>query len=262
MSESISFERAADFYDATRALPDEVANKLTEALLAELASIGADRILEVGVGTGRISRPLMRRDVCVYGLDISAAMMRTLRNQLGAEHLSPDLMLGDATRLPLADNSVPAVLMVHVLHLVASMPEAVAEVARVVRPGGVLLHDTTRYAGESPWQASADIWADALAPHGYVRRHRPEPEEIRAELNTRGATMRIQHYATYEEQLTPQQHLDFIRKRISSWSWEFPDELFAEVYEEFEPKYRAHFGDMERQLTEINIQELEVWTFQ
>ncbi len=239
MSESISFDRAADFYDATRALPDEVADKLTEALLAELSSAGAGRLLEVGVGTGRISRPLMKRGIRVHGVDISPGMMRTLRAQLGAEHLSPDLILGDATRLPLADDSVPAVLMVHILHLVASMPEAVAEVARVVRPGGVLLHDTTRYPGESPWQASADIWAEALAPHDYVRRRRPEPEDIRAALVAQGATLRVEQYATYEARITPQQNLDLARNRIHSWSWEFPDDLFAEVFAEFEPKYRA-----------------------
>ncbi len=261
MSESISFERAADFYEATRALPDKVANKLTEALLRELSNVGADRVLEVGIGTGRISRPLMKRGIRVYGVDISLAMMRTLSDQLGAGYLSPDLMLGDATRLPLVDNSVPAVLMVHILHLVASMPEAVAEVARVVQPGGVLLHDTTRYPNDEPWQASADIWAEALAPHDYVRRHRPEPEEIQSTLKARGATLRVEQYATHENRMTPQEHLDLARHRIHSWSWEFPDDLFAQVFAEFEPKYRAHYGDMERQLTETQVHELEIWTF-
>ena len=56
MSESISFEHAADFYDATRAVPNEVSAKLTTALLAELTRVGADSLLEVGVGTGRRPR--------------------------------------------------------------------------------------------------------------------------------------------------------------------------------------------------------------
>ena len=261
MSESISFERAADFYDATRALPDEVADKLTEALLAELSNVGADRVLEVGIGTGRISRPLMKRGIRVHGVDIAPTMMRALRQQLGAGHVTPDLMLGDATRLPVADHSVPAVLMVHILHLVASMPEAVAEVARVVQPGGVLLHEITRDPDDNPWQASADIWAEALAPHDFVRRRRPETEDIHAALKAQGATVRVERYATYENRMTPQEHLDLARHRIHSWSWEFPDDLFAQVFAEFEPKYRAHYGDMERKLTETSIQELEVWTF-
>ncbi len=268
MSESVSFDRAADFYDATRALPDEVAAQLTEALLAELARIDADRVLEVGVGTGRISRPLMERGIRVHGVDISAAMMRTLRRQLGGGHIAPDLMLGDATRLPLASASVPAVLMVHILHLVSSMPDAVAEVARVVKPGGVLLHEVTRDRSfhvlsshrESPWQASADIWAEALAPHDYVRRRRPETEDIHAALEAQGATLRVEQYATYEERTTPQEHLDSTRDRIFSWSWEYPDDLFAEVFAEFEPKYRVHYGDMDRELTDTHVHELEIWT--
>ncbi len=269
MSESISFEHAADFYDATRAEPDDVSAQLTAALLAELSRIGANSILEVGVGTGRISRPLMERGIRVHGVDISGAMMRTLRRQIGAGYLAPDLMLGDATRLPLASDSVPAALMVHILHLVSSMPDAVAEVTRVLKPGGVLLHEithyTTRYTGdhidEGPWQASADIWAEALAAHDYERRHRPEPEDIHAALEAQGATLRIEHYATSEERTTPQQHLDLARNRIHSWSWEYPDDLFAEVFAEFEPKYRAHYGDMDRALTENHVHELEVWTF-
>ena len=260
MSESVSFDRAADFYDATRALPDEVAAKLTEALLAELARIGTDRVLEVGVGTGRISRPLMERGIRVHGVDISAAMMRTLHQQLGSGHLAPDLLLGDATRLPVASDSVPAALMVHILHLVSSMPEAISEVARVVEPRGVLLHATTREPDESPWQASADIWAAALAPHDYERRRRPEPEEVHGALKAQGATLRVEQYATYEDTSTPQEHLDSVRNRIYSWSWEFPDDLFAEVYSEYEPKYRAHYGDMDRELTDTHVRQLEIWT--
>ena len=269
MSESISFEHAADFYDATRAVPDEVSAKLTTALLAELSRIGADSLLDVGVGTGRISRPLMARGIRVHGVDISAGMMRTLRRQLGESYLVPDLMLGDATRLPLASGSMPAVLMVHILHLVSSMPDAVAEVARVLKPGGVLLHEVTHDQSfhslsphsESPWQASADIWAEALAPHDFVRRRRPEIEDIRAALKAQGARLRVEPYATYDSTITPQEHLEGTRDRVFSWSWEYPDDLFADVYAEFEPKYLAHYKSMDIGLTETHTHELEVWTF-
>ena len=52
-----------------------------------------------------------------------------------------------------------------------------------------------------------------------------------------------------------------MRNRIYSWSWEFPDDLFAEVFAEYEPKYRAHYGDLERGLTDTHVHQLEIWTF-
>lgn len=261
MSESISFDRAADFYDATRALPDEVATKLTETLLAELSNAGADRLFEVGVGTGRISRPLMARGIRVHGVDISTQMMGRLRAQLSGEHTQPDLMLGDATRLPVATDSVPAALIVHVLHLVSSMPEAVAELARAIRPDGVFLRDTTRYPEGEAWQASMEIWNEALAPHNYERRRRPERAEIHGELKSHGATLRVESYATRVSGHTPREHLKITRNRVNSWTWEFPDDLFEAVYAEFEPKFIAHYSDMDAPLEERLVHELEVWTF-
>ncbi len=113
----------------------------------------------------------------------------------------------------------------------------------------------------SATQASADIWAEALAPHDFVRRRRPETEDIHAALKARRATRRAEQYATYEERTTPRQNLDLVRNRIGSWSWEFPDDLFAAVFAEYEPKYRAHYGDMDRELTDTHVHEVHVWTF-
>ena len=110
ISGSVSFDRAADIYDATRALPDAVARRLTDALVAEIEAARADRVLEIGIGTGRISRPLSERGVRVCGVDISPRMLARLREQLGPRHLPPDLALGDATRLPLASASFQAVI--------------------------------------------------------------------------------------------------------------------------------------------------------
>jgi hypothetical protein len=55
MAGAIDFDRAADTYDGTRALPPEALGQTTELLSGE---IGSRRCLEVGVGTGRIARPL------------------------------------------------------------------------------------------------------------------------------------------------------------------------------------------------------------
>lgn len=61
---SVRFDRAAEYYDRTRALPGDVAERQRDLLHRELRGRGT--VLEVGVGTGRVAVTL---DVDVVGLD-------------------------------------------------------------------------------------------------------------------------------------------------------------------------------------------------
>ena len=128
--ESVRFDRAAAYYDRTRALPPEVVERQAEILGGELS--GCRRVLEIGVGTGRIAVSL---DVPVIGLDLSRPMMEVLR----AKSATIPLVEGDATRLPFPDGSFDAAYAAHVLHLIPTWEDALAELVRVVRPGGRIL---------------------------------------------------------------------------------------------------------------------------
>ncbi len=263
MDRSIGYDRVADVYDATRALPQAVQRKLTDALVGELATVGPGEVLEVGVGTGRISRPLALRGIRLCGVDIAPRMLAKLREQLGPEHAPPDLVLGDATRLPLAPASFRAVLVFHVLHLVSSMERAVGELRRVVAPGGALIRGCSRYLGESPWEASDAKWSELTAKSGLSLStgSRPQREQIRGALLAAGGSCRTQTCAEYEERSTPAQHLDRIRNRVENCSWEIPEHAFAACLKEFEPWYRRHYGDMDGELAQAVSYELEVWSF-
>jgi SAM-dependent methyltransferase len=135
---SVNFDRAAGFYDATRGLPPEVGDRVAARI--EAAAPPGARFLEIGVGTGRIALPLQRRGAWVAGVDLSAAMMATYRDKAAAAGLlAPRLLRGDVTRLPLADASVDVVMEVHVLHLVPGWRQAIAEIRRVLAPGGMVV---------------------------------------------------------------------------------------------------------------------------
>ena len=96
MSSSISFDRAAGFYDKTRGLPKEQAQQVTDLLTAELT--GRDRTLEIGVGTGRIALPLYERGVDLVGIDISVPMLERLVANASGRQPFPLLVGGcDAT---------------------------------------------------------------------------------------------------------------------------------------------------------------------
>jgi SAM-dependent methyltransferase len=148
ITDSISFDRAAGYYDRTRALPVELAARQTEMLAGVLT--GCTAVLEIGVGTGRIALPLWRRGVSVVGLDLSAAMLRRLRANAGGDNFP--LVMGDATRIPFGETTLDAVVAAHVLHLIPEWRQAVAEIHRVLRSGGIFLQ--TR---GTPWGRRSEV---------------------------------------------------------------------------------------------------------
>jgi SAM-dependent methyltransferase len=121
-----SFDAAAHVYEESRpGYPPEIVDWLVPA--------DARRVLDVGAGTGKFTRLLQGEDREVIAVDPSAQMLEVLRDKVpGIETL-----LGTAERLPLPDESVDAVTVAQAWHWVDSA-RAVREVARVLKPGGVL----------------------------------------------------------------------------------------------------------------------------
>jgi SAM-dependent methyltransferase len=144
-SGSVSFDRAAGFYDSTRTHSPEVEARVNDLLSAELA--GRGRCLEIGVGTGRVALPLHRSGLPMAGVDISSKMVDRLVEKAGGWPPFP-LALADATALPFPDGTFGAAVAAHVFHLIPPWRRGVAELARVVCPGGVVLVHLTGAGGE------------------------------------------------------------------------------------------------------------------
>jgi arsenite methyltransferase len=95
--------------------------------------------LDVGSGPGNVTASLARAagpDGLALGVDISEPMLaRAVRAEAGPQ---VGFIRADAQRLPLRDNTVDAVISAAVLQLIPDHAAAVAEMARVLRPGGRL----------------------------------------------------------------------------------------------------------------------------
>src|SRR5579883_357500 len=139
-SGSVNFDRAVGYYDHTRYVTPEAEAEVTALLAGELS--GRGRCLEIGVGTGRIALPLASAGVALAGVDISAGMVGLLVEKSGGRAPFP-LALADATGLPFPDGAFGAAIAAHVLHLIPPWREAIGELRRVVRPGGVALVSLT-----------------------------------------------------------------------------------------------------------------------
>jgi len=120
------FDRIARLYDLK---PATRRRKLAPALA--LAERDLERVLDVGGGTGQGVRALDVPDGVV--VDAAQGMLARARERGVAG------VRGDATRLPVADESVDAVLILDALHHMARPATVVSEAARVLRPGGVLV---------------------------------------------------------------------------------------------------------------------------
>jgi len=101
--------------------------------------VTGDRILDVGIGTGRGSLPLVRAGKAVTGIDVSQAMLDQCRREAGDTPI--DLLTGDLTKLPVPDASFDSIVSLNVVVHFPNWRDALADWARVVRPGGRLVFD-------------------------------------------------------------------------------------------------------------------------
>jgi demethylmenaquinone methyltransferase/2-methoxy-6-polyprenyl-1,4-benzoquinol methylase len=93
------------------------------------------RVLDVATGTGLVARALKRRYRCrVVGLDQSEDMLSRARPLVGSVY--EDVVRGEAERLPFEDGSFDALTFTYLLRYVDDPAATLAELARVVRPGG------------------------------------------------------------------------------------------------------------------------------
>jgi ubiquinone/menaquinone biosynthesis C-methylase UbiE len=249
---SISFDRAASFYDKTRGLPQQEWDQLTDLLTAEL---GAARTLEIGVGTGRIALPLHHRGVRLVGVDLSVPMLQRLTANAGGEAPFP-LFVADATRLPFKNASYDALIASHVFHLIPDWQLAADEALRVVRPGGVLLVD---FGGgiDTPWRE----WAAAIfRGHGIVQ-VRPGISDSQPMSDHYGDRVRKRALPPirFDTPHTIRRDLELLERQTMSWTWAYTPEQLREAADEA----RARAGgdgldlDAEVQLTYV----MQWWAF-
>jgi SAM-dependent methyltransferase len=112
--------------------PDGVSPQ--DVAVAALAEAHPSRLLEVGPGTGALAERCARELACtVVALDISEEMARTTRAR------GIDARVGDVQALPFADGEFDCALAAWMLYHVPDLDLAIAEIARVLRPGGRLV---------------------------------------------------------------------------------------------------------------------------
>jgi SAM-dependent methyltransferase len=138
--------------------------------------------LDVGCGTGALSAAILDRcaPAAVTGVEPSEGFLATARENLAGR---AELLPGSATAIPLPDDAVDVAVCGLVLNFVADQPAALAELARVVRPGGAIAAYVWDYSGTMEmmslfWEAAAALDPRAVPLREAVRFQLSRPEEL------------------------------------------------------------------------------------
>lgn len=149
-----SFETVAEQYERAR---PEYADEAVDWLVERLGLEPGARVLDLGAGTGKLTRQLVRRGLDVVAVEPGDEMRGVLQRVL------PDVeaLAGTAEAIPASDASVDAVTAGQAFHWFEREP-ALAEIARVLRPGGGLSFLWNAWDPEDPLLGAIE---ELLRPH-------------------------------------------------------------------------------------------------
>ncbi len=164
------YDRIAGAYDF---IADANERAARQAGVAALAVAPGESVLELGFGTGNEVLDLARlvgSSGAVAGIDISPGMLAVAERKLAATGVKADLRVADARSLPFADASFDAAYTSFTLELfpVGDIPVVLAEVRRVLKPGGrlaVVSMATVRPGHHTSALERTYIWMHRHFPH-------------------------------------------------------------------------------------------------
>jgi ubiquinone/menaquinone biosynthesis C-methylase UbiE len=143
---------------------------ITDQTLALMELQSADRVLDLGCGTGWASRRMARVAAEVVGLDVADEMLRRAE-QASADFRNVRYVWGSAEKIPAPDNHFTKVLSVASFYYYADQGKALDELRRVLAPGGKLfilinLYKDNHYSLR--WMSELKVPVQALSEQEYM----------------------------------------------------------------------------------------------
>jgi len=250
------YDAAAPRFERQRALPHGVPETIRDAVLRAIGP-SPSRLLDLGAGTGRIGRPFVAAGDDYVGVDLSIGMLREFQRR-ASEHGMPRLVQADGTRLPFADATFDAVLLVQVFGAMDDWRTFLSEVRRVLRTGGRVVTGRVVMPADGidaqMKQRLADIFAEMDA-----RGRTGVRDKAQRSLDSSALNRTHEVVASWTTDRTPRDFLD--RHRTGARFSVLPGAIKEEALGRLASWAMQTFGSLDAAAREQHSFELQVYTF-
>ena len=170
MSKPFNYQRFYDWLSPLYATGQRLLpmwRRYTKEVLPWLPPTGA--VLEIGPGPGLLLEKIAGRHPLAIGFDLSPGMLREAQRRLRRAHRRTRLVRGDATHLPFASTSLDGIATTFAFSAIPDGLATMHEMARILRPGGVLALVDAGYPGDGNrggtilarlWELGGDFMRD------------------------------------------------------------------------------------------------------
>lgn len=241
----INYSRNAEVYDKRHGniLGREVVNEIASAA----GLIAGDTLLDFAAGTGRASLGFARYGLKVTSADVSEAMLEKLTSRL--EDLPIKTVIMDGKTLPFEDDSFDAVSAARVFYLIEDWQGILDEIRRVLKPGGVFLHDWGNGDPDEDWVRVREALRQQLDAKGIESKFHPGARsEMKlneylgqigfSEVSCVSAGEGVAH--------TLRGFIDLIARKTCSYLWDVKDDVCAKEVAELTQWASQEFKDLDK----------------
>ncbi len=244
---TINYNRNAGVYDKRHG--EEIAPEIAARVIHIAGLSAGDSQLDLASGTGRGCLAFARQGLRVTATDVSADMLARLSEKAAGLDVSTHVIKAGA--LPFENGSFDAVSISRALYLIEDWQNVISEAARVLKPGGVFIHEWGSGSETDVYGLIRGHLRDLLLRAGVEQIFHPGARteaQVEAEIFVHGFKSIGAAETGQGISITPREFIDKIINRECSYLWDVSDEIAAPAMEKVWTFARDEFGDLDQKI--------------